>query len=146
MGVIEDVDLVTVVVEDQDEAIEFYVDDLGFELHQDEDYGTNNRWVEICPPGSQTRLTLKTPEMFDDEEAKHRRALIGGSPQITFRVDDCKDLYQSLQGKGVEFDDEPSEKPWVSVLSLVTRQGIKSFSQKKQPTKLPNKHVSVNFG
>lgn len=55
---------------------------------------------------------MKTPEMFDDEEAQHRRALIGTSPQVAFRVDDCRELYQSLLEKGVSFNAEPEEKPW----------------------------------
>lgn len=47
--------------------------------------------------------------MFDDEEAELCRALIGTSPQVTFRVDDCRELYQSLLENGVSFDAEPAE-------------------------------------
>ena len=99
-------------VEDQDKAIEFYVELVGLELRQDEDYGDGRRWVEIAPSGSQTKLTLKTPEMFGREEAIHRRALIGSSPQVTFLVDDCMELYRNLRKEGVSFDDEPTRRAW----------------------------------
>ena len=106
------IDLVTLVVEDQDEAIEFYVDTLGFELHQDESYGVADRWIEIRPPGSAATITVKTPEMFDEREGRHRRALIGTSPQLTFRVDDCQALYRNLRAADVPLDGEPSKAPW----------------------------------
>ena len=109
---IKAIDMVTLVVDDQDEAIKFYVEKLGFELHQIEDYGDGGMWIEIAPKGSQTKITVKTPESFDSEEATHRQALIGASPQITYRVEDCNKVYHSLRDEGVPFDDEPSQKPW----------------------------------
>ena len=112
MGAIDGIDLVTQVVDDQDEAIAFYVDVLGFERVQDEAYGDGNRWVEIGPVNSDTRITLKTPEMFEDGEEVHRRALIGASPTVTYRVDDCEAVYRHLRSSEVSFDDEPSSHPW----------------------------------
>ena len=106
------IDLVTLVVEDRDDALEFYVETLGFELHQDESYGDANRWIEIRPPGSTATITVKTPAMFDERERPHRRALIGTSPQLTFRVDDCQALYRRLRAADVPLDGEPSNAPW----------------------------------
>ena len=105
------IDLVTLVVEDQDEALEFYVETLGFDLHQDESYGDANRWIEIRPPGSAATITVKTPEMFDEHERPHRRALIGTSPQVTFAVADCQALYREFQAAAVPLDGEPSDAP-----------------------------------
>jgi catechol 2,3-dioxygenase-like lactoylglutathione lyase family enzyme len=112
MASVEDIDLITLVVTDQDEALDFYVDTLGFELIQKEEYPDGRQWIEISPPDSAVKLAVKTPEMFDGEEAEHRRALIGASPQITYRVDDCMALCDSLQDHGVTVDDGPSTKPW----------------------------------
>lgn len=109
---IEGIDLVTLVVEDQEEALEFYVEKLGFELHQDDDYGEDGRWIEIAPKESHSKITIKTPESFDSEEAEHHRALLGTNPQITYRVNNCDEVYQHLKINGVTFDDKPSTKPW----------------------------------
>ena len=97
---IQRVDLVTLVVDDQDEALEFYVDRLGFELRQDEDYENGGRWIEIAPPGAETSISVKTPAMYDEEEAHHRRALVGTSPPIAYRVDDCTRCYETLSARG----------------------------------------------
>lgn len=102
----------TLLVEDQDEAVEFYVDKLGFDRRRDDDYGEGGRWLEIAPPGSETNISVKTPEMFDDDDQEHRRALIGSGPQIAYHVDDCWETYESLLEEGVSFDDEPTSEPW----------------------------------
>lgn len=112
MATIRDVDLVTLVVLDQDEALDFYVDTLGFEVVQEESYPDGGGWIEISPPGSTVALTVKTPEMFDGDEAAHRRALVGASPQITYRVDDCAALCDRLREQGVTVLDGPSTEPW----------------------------------
>lgn len=104
--------LVTLFVEDQDVALEFYVDQLGFELRRDDDYGDGGRWIEIAPPGSETSISVKTPETFDGDERDHRRALVGSGPQIAYYVDDCRETYRSLREAGVPFDGEPTAEPW----------------------------------
>lgn len=104
--------LVTLFVDDQDEAVEFYVDKLGFTLQQDDDYGGGGRWIEITLPGSETNISMKTPEMFDEGEREHRRALIGEGPQLAYHVDDRWETYESLRDRGVPFDSEPTTEAW----------------------------------
>ena len=107
------IDLVTLLVTDLDETIAFYVDTLGFELHQDEAYGDDNRWVELRPPGSDTTITLKTPSMFSEDKADHAAGLnLGSIPQLTFEVDTCEALYEEFGEAGVQFEAEPDTKPW----------------------------------
>lgn len=118
MATITGVDVVTIVVEDQEEALTFYLEELGFHLDQDEEYGDQGRWIEISPPDSDVSLKLKTPEMFDSDEAVHRRALIGRSPQITYQVGDCMEIFQSLTDRGIPFEDEPKSKPWGTQATL----------------------------
>jgi predicted enzyme related to lactoylglutathione lyase len=55
---ITEVALVIVPVSDQDRAIEFYVETLGFEHRADFRYGEGERWVEVAPPGATTRVAL----------------------------------------------------------------------------------------
>ena len=60
---ISNIGVVMFTVSDQDAAIAFYTDKLGFELRGDTPYGENNenRWVEVAPPGSTARLALNPP-------------------------------------------------------------------------------------
>lgn len=110
---IKGVKLVTLLVGDQDEAIEFYVDKLGFDLRRDVDDGSGGRWIEIAPPGSETNISVKTPEMHDDDIEEHVRGLLDhGGPQIAYSVDDCRETYDSLRELGVPFDGEPTTQPW----------------------------------
>ena len=109
---VQGIDLVTFVVDDQEDAIAFYVDTLGFELVEDEQYGPTQRWVEIAPPGSTAALTLKTPEMYDEPERTHLAALIGTGPMVTYRVENCDALYAQLKESGVHFDGPPREASW----------------------------------
>lgn len=109
---IQGIDLVTLVVNDHDESIAFYVDTLGFELVQDEAYAPGQRWVEVAPPASDAAIALKTPEMFEEPERAHHQALIGTAPTVTFRVEDCRALYDRLANNGVTLDGPPSEESW----------------------------------
>ena len=49
---------VVVPVSDQDQAIEFYVSSLGFEVRMDGSFGDGQRWVEVAPPGAETTIAL----------------------------------------------------------------------------------------
>ena len=61
---IKHVQLVTIFVNDQDKAVDFYVNKLGLEKRVDSDYAPGYRWIEVAPPGAQTSLTLVT--WFED--------------------------------------------------------------------------------
>src|SRR5215210_1019881 len=58
---ITEVGTVMVVVSDQDRAIEFYTETLGFEKRTDTRYGDGDRWVEVAPPGAVTTVALVPP-------------------------------------------------------------------------------------
>ncbi len=59
-NLIDQIQIVSVPVGDQERARDFYVDALGFELRADETWGEGMRWVEVAPEGSATSLTLVT--------------------------------------------------------------------------------------
>ena len=58
---ITQVGTVMIPVEDQDRAIAFYLDKLGFEKLADTPFGRGDRWVEVAPPGASTTIALVTP-------------------------------------------------------------------------------------
>ena len=91
---IEDVQVVSVPVSDQDRAKSFYTDTLGFELRTENIFSEGMRWIEVAPKGSTTSLTLVT--WF---ETMPPGSLLG----LVFAVDD------ELLAKGVPFGFPPRE-------------------------------------
>lgn len=85
-------------VSDQDQALDFYVNKLGFEKVMDapmDDEGT--RWLEVAPPGAQTRLVLSLSGGPGDVSGE-----IGGFTGYIFGTDDIEATCESLQASGVE--------------------------------------------
>lgn len=87
-------------VSDQDRAIEFYTGKLGFQKVKDEPMSADARWIEVAPPGAETRIVLFKPEDEND---------IGGFSNVIFECDDMQATYEELSGKGVEFTTEPMD-------------------------------------
>jgi catechol 2,3-dioxygenase-like lactoylglutathione lyase family enzyme len=98
-------------VRDQDEAIAFYVDKLGFRVHTDVRNG-EFRWLTIQhpeQPSFQLGLFVPGPPMHDPATAQALRAMVakGAMPSLVLEVDDCRASYERLHAKGVEFTQEP---------------------------------------
>lgn len=113
---ITNVSLVNVFCLDQDKARDFYVDVLGFELRTDATVGDGFRWVTVGHPSQpELELTLMTPGPPMDADAADfvRRQLekgqLGG---VGLRVDDCRKTHAELVAKGVEFVQEPADRPY----------------------------------
>jgi len=87
---------VMVPVSDQDRAIEFYVQRLGFELRADIPFGDGNRWVEVAPAGAATTVALVQPR--EGESA-------GIETRIGFTTADADADHASLKAQGVDVDD-----------------------------------------
>ncbi|MGY1601190.1 VOC family protein [Geodermatophilus sp. SYSU D00815] len=113
---ITNVSLVTVYCLDQDAARDFYVDVLGFTPRTDITMGEGFRWVTVSHPSQpELEITLMTPGPPLDEEAAAfvRRSLERGSmSSLGLTVDDCRKTFEELSAKGVEFLQEPSERPY----------------------------------
>ena len=95
---------VGIYVSDQDQALDFYTNKLGFEKLTDEPMGSDARWIEVAPAGAQTRLVLYTPPGQEDR--------IGTFSNVIFSCEDMNSTYQELKGRGVEFSENPSGQPW----------------------------------
>jgi catechol 2,3-dioxygenase-like lactoylglutathione lyase family enzyme len=111
---------VNVWVNDQDEALAFYTEKLGMELRDDvtvPEMG-NFRWLTVGVPG-QTDVALALmavpgPPVFDEETRKQIHALLakGAAGGLFFSTDDVRKSYEELKGRGVEFQQEPTEQPY----------------------------------
>jgi catechol 2,3-dioxygenase-like lactoylglutathione lyase family enzyme len=88
---------VIVPVSDQDRAIEFYTEKLGFEKRADTPFGGGNRWVEVAPAGATTTIALMPPREGDP---------VGVETRVAFNTDDADADHASLRARGVDVDDE----------------------------------------
>jgi catechol 2,3-dioxygenase-like lactoylglutathione lyase family enzyme len=111
---------VNVWVHDQDEALAFYTEKLGLELRDDvtvPEMG-NFRWLTVGLPGQPdaalTLMEVPGPPVFDADTREQLKALIakGAAGGLFFSTDDCRATYEELKGRGVEFTEEPSERPY----------------------------------
>jgi len=99
---------------DQDEALDFYVDKLGLEKAQDFQQGPV-RWLTVRVPGDpNTEIYLEKPgaPVYDETTTEELRELItkGAIGWIAFQTDDCRALYEELQERGVsDFSQEPTD-------------------------------------
>lgn len=101
-------------VRDQDEALTFYVDKLGFRVHTDASNG-GFRWLTIQHPGQPSfQLGLFTPQspFMDEATAQAILAVVakGAMPPLVLEVDDCRAAYERMLAEGVEFTQEPVDR------------------------------------
>ncbi|MDJ0770450.1 MAG: VOC family protein [Ilumatobacter sp.] len=112
---ISHVSLATVWVTDQDEAKAFYIDRLGFVEASDVTM-EGFRWVTVAHPSHpELQLTLMPPgpPLDDEDAAAFRRMLDKGSlGAVGLATDDCHGTYEQLKSKGVEFLQEPQDRPY----------------------------------
>jgi len=88
---------VMVPVADQDKAIEFYVEKLGFEKRADVPFGDANRWVEVAPSGATTTVALVQP--MEGQET-------GVESRVAFETTDIEADHATLRERGVDVDAE----------------------------------------
>ncbi|HEV7418909.1 MAG TPA: VOC family protein [Mycobacterium sp.] len=113
---ITNISLVTVYCLDQDQARDFYVDVLGFELGVDITMGEGFRWLTLRHPNQpELEITLMTPgPPLDDDAADFVRRQLekGAMGGLGLAVDDCQATFAELSAKGVIFLQEPSDRPY----------------------------------
>lgn len=108
------VEMVGLYVRDQDEALAFYVDKVGFEVHTDVRNG-DYRWLTVSHPEQRGfQLGLFKPEQptVDAASAQALRELVakGAMPPLVLAVDDCRAVCERLKARGVELTQEPVER------------------------------------
>jgi catechol 2,3-dioxygenase-like lactoylglutathione lyase family enzyme len=108
------VQVVGLYVRDQDEAIAFYVEKLGFRVHTDVKNG-DYRWLTIQHPDQpsfQLGLFKPGPPMLDAATAQTLSAIVakGAMPPLVLVVNDCRAACEQMRERGVEFTQEPVER------------------------------------
>lgn len=95
---------ITVGVSDQDKALDFYVNTLGFEKISDEPMSETERWLEVGLPGSQTHIMLG----LRGQSATNSTGMTG----FVLHADNIEETCATLKERGVTFTDELKTEPW----------------------------------
>jgi catechol 2,3-dioxygenase-like lactoylglutathione lyase family enzyme len=111
--------LVSIVVDDYDPAIRFFVDVLGFELAEDSPTlssrdGRPKRWVVVRPPGATTGVLLARADRAEEEAVAGRQT--AGRVGFFLTVDDFDATYKRMTSAGVEFVGEPRTETYGRVV------------------------------
>ena len=100
--------VVTILVRDQDEALQFYTEKFGLEKMDDVKFG-DDRWVTVTTPQQRdVQIFLAKANGFGMNLMDH----VGKSPSWAFSTDNCRETYETLKARGVKFVDEPTQQPW----------------------------------
>jgi catechol 2,3-dioxygenase-like lactoylglutathione lyase family enzyme len=111
---------VNVWVHDQNEALAFYTEKLGFEVREDVTLPEipDFRWLAVGPVGQNdvalTLMEIPGPPVFDAETADQIKTVMakGAAGGLFFATDDCRATCAELKERGVELTEEPSERPY----------------------------------
>jgi uncharacterized glyoxalase superfamily protein PhnB len=107
-------------VNDQDEALAFYTQKLGMEVRMDVTLAEmgNFRWLTVGPAGqpdvSIVLMAIGASPMMDAETAEQLRSLVakGFAGTVFLTTDDCQASYVELRDRGVEFSEQPEDRPY----------------------------------
>jgi catechol 2,3-dioxygenase-like lactoylglutathione lyase family enzyme len=107
-------------VHDQDEALDFYTKKLGMEVRADVTLPEMGdfRWLAVSPAAqpdfSIVLMAIPGPPVMDAETAEQVRGLMakGFAGTVFLTTDDCQASFEELRGRGVEFVEEPEERPY----------------------------------
>ena len=100
---IRGINFASIPVTDQERALAFYTEKLGFRLVTDQPFSDRQRWIELGIPGAETRIVLFR---YDGGPQP------GGQMNVTFWADDVEATARELKSRGVEIVMEPKRQDW----------------------------------
>lgn len=125
---IKHVKFVSIPTSNQDAALEFWTERVGFKVATDQPMGPGKRWIELSIPGATTRVVLFTQEGQEDR--------VGSFFNGSFACDDVDYTYNQLKARGVEFTDPPTKQPWEPSRSSRTPTATASCSDQNSAARL----------
>ena len=105
---------IALVVDDYDEAIQFYTKKLNFTLKEDTVLSETKRWVIVTPPGSDG-CSLLLAKAANDEQKVRVGNQTGGRVFLFLHTDDLQRDYQNMKEQGISFVREPAIEEWGTV-------------------------------
>jgi predicted enzyme related to lactoylglutathione lyase len=101
---ITQVKFVSIAVSDQQRALDFFTQKLGFKITTDQPMGPGQRWIELKVGRAETGVVLFTPPGHEDR--------IGSFVNLSFQCDNVQKTFEELRDRGVEFAQEAKTEPW----------------------------------
>lgn len=101
------INIVTVYVSDQQRALNFWRDQVGFEVRENREFTPDARWITVAPPGGETCIAL-----WPLAAVQGAKQELGGFSGIAFTTIDITQLYAKLTESGVKFTAPPKKEPW----------------------------------
>jgi predicted enzyme related to lactoylglutathione lyase len=133
---IDQLQFVTIVVKDQDEALEWYTQKLGMEKRLDIPLG-HSRWLTIGFPQHkfpEVILQQPSPEEHGEEYYRKKLSQIGNATTWVLSVKDCKTTVENLRQKGVQIVEEPETLWWGTMALIKDLYGnLFSLVERKEP-------------
>lgn len=136
MQAIDKVSTITIAVQDQEEALTWFTQMLGFEKRMDQN-GDGFRWLTVAPP-QQAEVEFLLASWFPD--------LVGRNATWVISTRDCQGGYEELKSKGVEFSQKPEMRPWGIEAVFVDLYGNKYALVQEAAQVLTNEAESAALG
>jgi catechol 2,3-dioxygenase-like lactoylglutathione lyase family enzyme len=115
---------IALVVENYDDAIEFYTENLNFELIENTDLGGGKRWVQISPPNAEgTNILLAKASNDQQQQSIGNQA--GGRVFLFLQTNDFWRDYEYMKSQGVEFTEQPRVEEYGTVVVFKDLYGTK---------------------
>ena len=102
---------IVIVVKDQDAALKFYIEQLGFEKKTEFSVPGSPRWVTVGLKGHDLELSLFQHGSMTEPGSPTARLPLGNGA-MTITVPDCREAFDELRSRGVTFRTPPSDQPW----------------------------------
>jgi predicted enzyme related to lactoylglutathione lyase len=107
-------------VHDQDEALAFYTEKLGWEVRSDVTVAElgDFRWLTVAPPGQEdfavVLMAIPGPPLFEQSTVEQIRDMMGKgvAGTVFLTTEDCQASYEELKARGVEFTETPEDRPY----------------------------------
>ena len=112
---IENIATAAVYVSDQDQALRFWVEQVGFVVHNEHEMGPDARWIEIGPPGAESCLVIYPRFMMEDWAER--------KPSIVFACQEIQATFERMRDNGVVFRQEPRKLPWSMFATFLDPDG-----------------------
>ncbi len=112
---IDHIATVSVYVDDQDRALDFWTRQVGFEKRRDEPMGEHGRWIEVGPAGSDSALVIYPRAMMPDWADRR--------PSVVFRCADVELAHRTLSARGVTFARPPERMAWGTFAAFLDTEG-----------------------
>jgi uncharacterized glyoxalase superfamily protein PhnB len=115
--------MIAIVIDDYDQAIAHYVNDLGFTLIEDTSLTPDKRWVVVAPSSQGARILLA--KAVNEEQTRSIGNSTGGRVGFFLYTDSFQETYQRFLSRGIEFTETPRNESFGQVVVLKDKYGNK---------------------